>query len=117
MLDVVVTVSEPLPAIGIGAASVSFTAPAGAREPASQSVPVVNIGGGILEPLMVSITYLSGAGGWLSATLEEPRAPTELTLEASALLLAPGTYRAEVEVSSTSAPGGPATLEVEFKVD
>jgi len=116
-LEVVVTVLEPLPAVGIGASSVSFVAPSGAREPASQSVPVVNIGGGILEPLDVSVTYLSGADGWLSASLAESTAPTELTIEASALLLGPGTYRAVVEVSSPSAPGGSATLEVEFKVD
>jgi len=116
ILDVVVTVLEPLPAVGIGATSVSFTSPPGAREPASQSVPVVNMGGGILEPLVVSVTYLTGDGGWLSARLEDSMAPTELTLEASALMLGPGTYRAEVEVSSTSAPGGSATLEVEFNV-
>jgi len=116
-LEVVVRVVEPPPAIGIGAASVLFSAAPGAREPASQSVPVVNIGGGILEPLIVSITYLSGPGGWLSATPEDSRAPTDLTLEASALLLGPGIYRAEVEVSSPSAPGGPETLEVEFRVE
>ena len=116
-LEVLVTVLEPLPAVGIGASFVSFVAPPGAREPASQSVPVVNLGGGILEPLFVSITYLSGAGGWLSASLADSTAPTDLTIEASALQLGLGTYRAQVEVSSSSAPGASATLEVEFRVE
>lgn len=115
-VQVTLQLDEPSPIIVLDPPSVSFGTISGSFEPATQSVAVTNGGGGTLRELSASVGYSAEPRGWLSARLQSGRAPTVLELEASARNLAPGTYRAEVEVSSPRVPGGSRTVEVIFQV-
>src|SRR5690606_235624 len=80
-IRVELTVAGPQPAIGLGATSVNFTAPAGGANPAKQSVAVTNAGGGTLSGLAAEVTYTAGQPtGWLAAALGSTTAPTALEL-------------------------------------
>ena len=116
-VEVEVQVGEPLPKIGLDLTAVQFVAPSGAFQPAIQEVSVENVGGGVLGGLAANVTYLSGgAVGWLSVVFAAGEAPTTLELSANARFLAPGTYVADVEVTSTTAPGASGTVRVTFAV-
>jgi hypothetical protein len=116
-LEVELTLTPQPPAVAVDPGSVVFSAPPGAREPATFAVAVVNAGGGTLHSLESSVEYAEGPStGWLVATLEGTTAPTELTLEASAESLGVGIYRAVVRVTSPTAPGSVGTVEVRFDV-
>jgi len=114
---VTLEVEEPPPVIRVEPPSVSFGSVARSHEPATQAVMVTNIGGGTLSQLSTAIEYEpDGPTGWLTAELVSSTAPTVLDLVASARELGPGTYRADVEVSSPLVPGGSRTVEVVFQV-
>jgi Bacterial Ig-like domain (group 2) len=59
-----------------------------------------------------TITYGSGATGWLQATLDQPATPATLTLTPSTSGFAAGTYHAQVPLTATNAGTPPASLEV-----
>jgi hypothetical protein len=115
--EVTVQVGEALPVMRFDPAAVQFAAPPGTREPASQEVTVENVGGGTLQGLDAEIRYVEGPSGWLTVDFAGPSAPTTMTLEASAEFLQEGTYRADVDVTATSAPGITGTIQVTFVVD
>ncbi len=117
LLEVELRVGEPLPEIGLSPTVVALGAAAGTFQPATEDVAVQNTGGGVLDGLVANVTYLSGgAAGWLSAAFADEEAPTTMELSASARFLAPGTYVAEVEVTSTSVPSTRGTVRVTFTV-
>ncbi|MEX2531196.1 MAG: Ig-like domain-containing protein [Gemmatimonadota bacterium] len=116
-LEVIFEVAEPAPVIVVSPTSLSLSAPQGSLTPATQTVDVVNGGGGTLDELEVEISYSgSGSGGWLQADLEDDGAPTELMIEASARFLAPGVYTAVVAVSSPDTANEAAEVTVTFRV-
>ncbi len=106
-----VTVAQPL--VGVSPTQVSFSLIQG--DPASsQTVSVVNAGGGTLSGL--SATVSSGGSGWLSASLASTTAPTTLTLTADPGSLAIGTYSATVTVASNIPGAGSVPVAVTVTV-
>lgn len=114
----IIVATTPVAVIGFAPATLTFTAPAGGANPASQTVTVSNAGAGPLANLSVSgIQYTSGqTTGWLAATLGGTTAPTTLTVQATTGALAPGTYTASVLLASTQAANSPMSLPVTFVV-
>lgn len=81
----------------------------------SATVSVANGGDGALSGLSTEVVYTDGeAEGWLVVSLDGTTAPATLTLEATPPPR-PGTYRASVNVRSTSTNSFDALL-VEFEV-
>ncbi len=115
-VQVTLRVEEPPPSIRLVPPSVSFSTVSGSFEPATQSIALTNGGGGTLEDLSTAIEYIDGPTGWLTAELQSTSAPTVLDLAASARALLPGSYRAEVEVSSPLIPDGSRAVEVILQV-
>ncbi len=115
-LPVEVEVAARPPRIAVEPAGLVFGAQAGTREPASQDVAVTNAGGGTLVGMSVAVLYVSGPGGWLSATLSSPDAPATLTIEALAQDLSPGVYEAVVRISAPGAEPASEDVEVRFNV-
>src|SRR5205823_3274063 len=95
--------------IAVSPTSVSFSATQGGANPAPQTVNITNSGGGTLSGLVTgTISY--GAGqptGWLAAVLDQPDAPTSLTLRATTGSYVQGTYRATFPVISSVASNSP----------
>lgn len=117
-VTVTFTVEPPPPLIRLELDEVGLNAVENGSQPATQSVSITNGGAGTLLGLAAAITYREGdPTGWLEATLENTIAPTELTLSASPIGLAPGDYRATVEISSPVATLGSAFVTVTFNVD
>lgn len=116
-LDVTLEAREPDPVLALDPVSISLSAQARSHEPATQTVAVLNTGGGLLTGLTTSVQYSAGEEvGWLSAELEGTVAPTELLLSASARNLTPGSYSAVVRVSSPVALNGFTEVSVSFTV-
>lgn len=115
-VQVTLRVEEPPPIIRLEPSLVSLSTVSGSFEAVTQSVALTNVGGGTLRELSVAIEYGDGPTDWLSAALRSARAPTVLDLAASARNLPPGTYRAEVEVSSALIPDDSRAVEVVFQV-
>ncbi len=112
----VVTPFVAVPAIGLSATTASFNATAGGADPAAQTVNIANTGGGTLDALAAAVSFTSGPPGWLTASLNATTAPATLTLQATTGSLAPGTYAANVDVSSAAATNSPQTVAVTFTV-
>jgi predicted phage tail protein len=89
---------------------------AGSGNPASQNVSVTNTGGGTLSGLATSVTYVTGTSGWLTASLNGTTAPATLSIQATTGALAPGTYTANVAVTSNVAANSPQAVTVTFTV-
>ncbi len=110
----------PLPAIALNPASLTYTAPQGGANPASQITTITNSGGGTLSGLNVgTITYGAGATGWLQApTLSSTTANPSATLTVQPVTgsLAAGTYTATIPVQSGVATNSPQNVTVTFTV-
>lgn len=116
-LTVDLDVQPAPPSIILDIQDVSFSGVVGGQVPAVQTVKVENGGGGVLSDLSASIQYAEGEpAGWLQASLANPEAPTQLTLQASVGLLSAGKYHAVVEVASSVAENSPQTVSVTFEV-
>lgn len=116
-LDVTLAAREPDPVLALDPVSISLSAQARSHEPATQTVVVLNTGGGLLSGLTTSVQYTGGgAVEWLSTELKGTVAPTELTLSASARNLQAGSYSAVVRVSSPLALNDFAEVSVSFTV-
>ena len=110
----VVTLDQPI--IGLGPRAMDFQAEAPAGPPAPQAVQVTNLGGGALVDLQAVPLYF-GVGGWLSATLSETTAPTELLVQPDPSGLLPGTYTSEVRIIGPGALNTPQSVDVTFTVE
>lgn len=116
-VQVTLDVREPDPVLALDPVSLSLSARAGSHQPATQSVSVMNMGGGLLDGLTTSIHYdAAGPVSWLSVELDGTTAPTEMTLRASARHLSAGDHSAVVRVSSPAALNGVAEVSVTFGV-
>jgi len=92
------------PAIGVSDVAAVFTALVGGEAPPSRVIQVSNTGGGTLSDLAVAVNYQSGQPtGWLSAALDSPTAPTNVTLGVATATLAAGFYQATVTLNSPDA--------------
>lgn len=100
-----VPITVAAPSIALSASTIAFTDRATGSNPAAQVVNVTNGGSFTLAGLARTITYGGGQPtGWLAATLSTTTAPATLTLQATTGSLAPGTYTATVQLTS-SQPG------------
>ena len=107
--------SAPPPLIGLSTGALTFTDTAGTADPAPQTVNVTNSGGGTLSGLAVgTITYGSGASGWLTASLSGGTAPATLTLQPSNAGLNPGTFTATVPVTASGVGNSPQNVAVTY---
>ena len=92
----------PRAVITLTPATVTLTDTTGNPAPAPVTVAVTDGGTAALTGLAVdSITYGTGANGWLSAKLDSTRAPANLTLTLNIGSMAAGTYTATVPVKSS----------------
>jgi hypothetical protein len=106
------------PSISLSGATLSFSAPQGGANPASQFITITNGGGGSLTGLSTgTIVYGAGATGWLQApNLNGTTAPATLTIQPVTGSLAPGSYSATIPVQSGVAANSPQTLTVDFTI-
>jgi hypothetical protein len=101
----VVRESDP-PDMVLSATEVRFDALLGGGNPEPQFVTVSNVGGGSLGPITLgSVSYGSGALGWLTAT----ESGGTITLQAKTSGLIEGTFTASLSVSSD---GGSDQIDV-----
>jgi hypothetical protein len=103
------------PAIALSATSKSFSGTQGEADPAAQTAAITNAGVGTLDGLATEISYTAGQPeGWLNAELSATTAPSTLALTATTGSLPPGTYTANVAVSSAVAGNSPQLVAVTF---
>jgi hypothetical protein len=117
--SVVVTVQVLDPVLTAATRRLSFTGQAGGSNPPSQSVSFSNTGAGDFTDLgavtVQSVTFGTGPTGWLVAPQTGSTvAGSSLPFSVSTAGLVPGTYAAEVEVSSEW--GGSQPLGVTLSV-
>jgi hypothetical protein len=111
------TAPQTHPGIGLAATSVQFGAEVGTGNPSAQTLNITNSGTGTLSGLSLgTITYGTGASGWLGATLSASTAPATITLNATIGSLAQGSYSATVPITASGAGNSPASLKVTFVV-
>lgn len=105
------------PVIDLSVTTHTFTAVAGAADPAPIEVQVTNGGSGTLEGLDGAVTYPPGKpGGWLHHSLKQSTAPATIDLSVSTGTLAPGQYNGTLIIESSNAEAS-ATVEVTFVVE
>lgn len=85
----------------VSATSLQFSYQVGSSLPAVQTVTVGGISG--VAFTVAATTNTTEATGWLTATPQTGTVPQTVTVNASPLNLAPGTYHGNVRVSSVSA--------------
>lgn len=113
-------VVSPAPSIQFSTNSLTFSAPQGGADPASQTITITNGGGGTLSGLGVfSTTFGPGASGWiqtasLSGTIANPS--VTLTVRPATGSLAQGSYTATIAIVSSNASNSPANVSVTFNV-
>jgi glucose/arabinose dehydrogenase len=98
------------PALGVSPASLSFSATAGAANPAAKTLSVSNTGGGTL-----SFTASDDAA-WLSVTPTSGTAPRDLSVAVNTTGLSAGTYNGTVTVTASGASGSPKQIPVTLTV-
>lgn len=111
-----VAAAPPAPQIGLSASSVTFSDTAGASNPSSQTVSITANGQGKLTGLKATVSYGSGAAGWLTATLSDSTAPATLTLNAKVAGLNAASYQATVALTAAGSANSPVNLPVTFNV-
>lgn len=105
------------PSIALSPSNLAMSATVGGANPSLQLVGISNGGGGTLSGLALGgITYVSGTGGWLTATVNGTTAPTTVNVQAATGLLAVGSYVADVRISSSLAGVASRTFRVTFTV-
>ncbi len=105
------------PIISLSSMSVAVVGVEGGATPTTASISITNGGTGSLTGLQATVAYGSGQPtGWLTATLADTVAPTELTLTGTVGALAGGQYLASVAVASAGVGNSPQTADVVFVV-
>ena len=110
-VDVTLTVNPATPVLSVAPTSLAFSATAGWREPAAQTVNVTNTGGGSL-----SFTA-SDDQAWLAVAPTSGTAPSSLSVSTNIAGLAPGNYTGTVTISAAGASGSPKTVGVTLAVN
>ncbi|MGD0485226.1 MAG: cohesin domain-containing protein, partial [Gemmatimonadales bacterium] len=104
------------PAIGLSAATVTFTDTVSVPDKPAKTVTVSNTGGATLTGLTVGTISYGSETGWLTAVLNQATAPATLTLTTAKGPLGPGTYTATVPITSAVASNSPQTVTVTFTI-
>jgi hypothetical protein len=109
---VTLTVSaKPAPKLAVSPASMSFTAQAGGKPPAGQTIAMVSTG----EALSFKVSTGNSAA-WLSATPVDGPTPGSITVSVNPSGLAAGTYSSSVSIAATEAGNSPRTVPVTLVV-
>jgi len=103
--------SKPVPKLAVSPASMSFTAQAGGKPPAGQTIAMVSTG----EALSFKVTTGTSAA-WLSATPADGQTPGSITVSVNPSGLAPGTYSSSVSIAATEAGNSPRIVPVTLVV-
>jgi uncharacterized protein (TIGR03437 family) len=109
-ISVTLTLAAP-PSLSLSANSLSFGASAGGAPPASQSVNVINSGGGTLN-WTASVT----SGAWLSVSPASGTAPATLAVSVDISGLAAGTYNGNIQVAAAGVAGSPQSIGVTLTI-
>jgi Big-like domain-containing protein len=97
--------------------SVPITGQANGTLPSTQTVNITSSGGSAVGGIAPgTITYSTGATGWLAASLTSSSTPATLTLTVTSTALAVGNYSATVPVTSTTAGVTPLNVTVTYTV-
>ena len=118
----VVSAAPPPPALSVGSSSLTFSANAGAANPASQNISISNSGGGTLS------WTASNTQSWLTLSAPSGTAPANLGVSISTTGLSAGTYNdtlmiggagstAKVSVTLNVGPPAPANSATFVKLD
>src|SRR5258705_2165337 len=107
----------PKPIFGTSADTVLFSAFANGPDPAAQTLTITNAGGGTLAPVVDSIHYVTGAGGWLQAAIATGAGTDTLSLAPATSTLAVGAYVATVFLGAPKATQKPITVKLTMTVD
>ena len=107
----------PKPIFGTSADSVLFSGFANGPDPAAQALTITNAGGGTLAPVVDSIRYVTGAGGWLQAAIAKGAGTDTLRLVPATSTLGVGSYVATVFLGSPKATQKPIKVKLTMTVD
>ncbi len=108
-VEVILTVAEPAPEIGVSPASFVFDAVVGSN-PADQSLDITNLGGGTLDWSASNLT------AWLSLDPASGTAPSTVTLSVNTGGLTPGVYEDTITVTGVGATNSPVEIPVTLNV-
>lgn len=103
--------AKPLPKLAVNPTSMSFTAQAGGKPPAGQTIAMVSTGGA----LGFRVTTGSSAA-WLSATPTDGLTPGSITVSVNPSGLAAGTYNSSVSIAANEADNSPRIVPVTLVV-
>jgi hypothetical protein len=103
--------AKPAPKLAVSPASMSFTAQAGGKPPAGQTIAMVSTG----DALSFKVTTGNSAA-WLSATPGDGHTPGSITVSVNPSGLAAGTYSSSVLIGATEAGNSPRTVPVTLVV-
>ena len=109
---VTLTVSaKPAPKLAVSPSSMSFTAQAGGKPPAGQTIAMVSTG----DALSFKVTT-SNSAAWLSATPADGPTPGSITVSVNPSGLSAGTYSSSISIAATEAGNSPRTVPVTLVV-
>ncbi len=103
--------SKPVPKLAVSPVSMSFTAQAGGKPPAGQTIAMVSTG----EAFGFKVSTGSSAA-WLSATPGDGQTPGSITVSVNPSGLATGTYSGSVSIAAGDASNSPRTVPVTLVV-
>ena len=103
--------SKPVPKLAVSPASMSFTAQAGGKPPAGQTIAMISTG----ELLGFKVTTGPSAA-WLSASPGDGQTPGSITVSVNPAGLAAGTYSSSVSIAATEAGNSPRVVPVTLVV-
>jgi len=112
-INVTLTITAPVasPVIALNPPSLAFTAQQGGANPANQTVPLLNSGGGTLN-WTASVT----SGAWLTVSPGSGTGAATLTISTNIAGLNPGSYSGTIQVAATGASNTPQTVAVNLTV-
>jgi|GEM_PF-2823473 len=105
------SIAAPTPIIKITPDTLKFTAYAGGSNPAGQGAMITNAGNGALD------WNASEATAWLTLSSASGTAPSGFTASIDIAGLAPGSYLADVTVTSAQASNSPQVLKVILNIN
>ena len=103
--------SRPVPKLAVNPTSMSFTAQAGGKPPAGQTIAMVSTG----AALGFKVTTGSSAA-WLFATPADGLTPGSITISVNPSGLAAGTYHGSVSIAANEAGNSPQIVPVTLVV-
>lgn len=103
--------SKPVPKLAVSPASMTFTAQAGGKPPAGQTIAMISTG----DKLGFKVTTGTSAA-WLAATPGDGQTPGSITVSVNPAGLAAGTYSGSVSIAAADAGNSPRVVPVTLVV-